>query len=113
MGRPNKERPPKEELLAFTDKKQAAEHYKVSVRTIVRWLEFYDSYAPRANFGSNKLSLQKAREIRDLHTAGVSMKVLAKKYKVTFSAISRVVHNLTHREAIHDTSTVSVIYNPH
>lgn len=111
MGRPSKERPPKEELLAFADKKQAAAHYGVSVRTIVRWLEFYGSYAPRPNYGS-KLSLQKAREIRDLHAAGLSMKVLAKKYKVTFSAVSRVVHNITHREPVHDTSVVSVIYNP-
>lgn len=113
MGRHKKEIPEKEELLSFPNKNKAAEYYHVSVRTIVRWLEFYESYNPKTNFGSNKLTLQKAREIRELHAAGVPMKNLAKKYQVTFSTISRVIHNITHKDCKHETSEVSVIYNPH
>ena len=113
MGRPRKDRPNKEELLQFDNKSKAAYHYGVSVRTIVRWLQFYQNYEPKKNFGANKLDVEKAIAIRGLYAAGWHIKALAKKYDVTFSTISRVIHNITHKNVPHEIATVTMVYNPH
>lgn len=111
MGRHKKDKPPKTDLLHFHTKVEAAEHYGVSVRTIGRWLVSYDEYHPMKNFGSHKLNLQKAKEIRHLHVVGHSIKELAKKYNVTFSAVSRIIHNITYAENTKETAIVSAVYN--
>ena len=94
------------------DRGKIAENFGVSERTVIRWLQYYELYQPRANYGCNKLSLKKAREIRKLHEGGASMKDLASKYKVTFSSISRIIHKITYKE-FKVTADVWVIYNPH
>lgn len=103
-------RPPKEQLTG--DWKADAERFGVSERTVRRWLKFYDMYCPTPNFGGSKLNLRLAREIRCRYTnEGVSIKDLAQAYQVTFSTISRILHNQTYPEK--DTAKVSMIYNEH
>lgn len=66
-------------------------------------------YKPKKNYGS-KLNLEKARAIRKKHEDGQEIKDLAEEYHVTFSAISRIIQNLTYPE-VKETATVSVTYN--
>jgi transposase len=102
-------KPSKEELLVYAgDRKQIAEVFGVSDRTVVRWLKEYDLFE---RVGRGKLNLQKARQIRNEHQKGASMKELASKYNVTFASISRVVHGLTYPEH-KEFAKVSVVYNP-
>lgn len=103
--------PSKEELLPFKEnRKEAAKFFDVTEKTVINWLKKYGLYEPKENYGCGKLDRKKAEEIRDLHAQGISMGALAKKYKVTFATISRVVHNLIYREG-KDTAVVSVVYN--
>lgn len=103
-------RPPKEQLTG--DWRVDAQRFGVSERTARRWLEFYGMYHPVPNFGSSKLNFQLAREIRCRYTnEGVSIKDLAQAYNVTFSTISRILHNQTYPEK--DTAKISMTYNEH
>ncbi len=104
--------PSKDEIEPFKDdRKSAATKFDVSEKTIVNWLKRYGLYEPKANFGCNKLNMEKAIEIRRLHANGVPMKDLATKYDVTFSTISRIIHNLIYHHTT-DIAEVTVVYNP-
>lgn len=107
--------PPKETLLLYVDnRKEAANVFHVSEKTITLWLEKYDLYHPRHNYGCNKLDLDKAREIRDLYKQGKSLKELAGLYKVTIASISRIIHNITYHEDVirKEVADIVMIYNP-
>lgn len=99
-----------EELLIFSnDKKSASKFFKVSEKTICRWMKIYKIYTPKKNYGK-KLNEQKAIEIRNKYRSGKKIKDIAKEYNVTFSTISRIIHNINYKE-IKPTSIVNVIYN--
>lgn len=103
--------PSKEELLPFKEnRRDAAKFFDVSEKTIINWFKKYELYEPKKNYGCGKLNRQKAEEIRNLYTQGISMGELATKYQVTFATISRIIHNLIYREG-KDTAIVSVVYN--
>lgn len=103
-------KPSIDDLKPFVkDRTKAAEKYNVSERTISRWMKSYDIYLPKSNYGV-KLDIQKAREIRTKYTSGILIKDLAEQYDVTFSAISRIINNVTYCES-HDTAQVNVTYN--
>lgn len=103
--------PTREELLPYLHKrKEAADLYGVSERTIIRWMKKLSIYQPKANFGCGKLDMNKAQEIRRLHKEGRSMKELASQYGVTFSTISRVIHNIIYKYE-KTVADVSVVYN--
>lgn len=107
--------PPKDELLGYVhNKKAAAQKYCVTEKTITLWLSKYELYEPRLNYGCNKLNLDKAREIRECHKLGTSLKDLANLYHVTFSTISRIIHNITyHEETIRkEVADITMVYNP-
>lgn len=108
-----KDIPEKDDLLKFSDRKEAAKHFGVSVRTIVRWLDHYGLYSPRANYGHHKLNPQQVAEIRELYRIGWSRKDLANKFGVTFASISRVIHKITYPDLEHEFAIVQVVYNPH
>lgn len=84
----------------------AAKHYKVSLKTISRWMKHYEL---KSNYRPNKLK-GRAEEIRALHEKGRSIKDLAAQYQVTFSAISRLLHKITHKPP-KEFADVYVIYN--
>jgi len=103
----------KEDLLPYLkDRKAAAKKFGVCERTVVRWLQIWGLYEPKENYGCGKLDLQKAEEIRRKHKEGASVKDLAKEYSVTFSSISRVIHNITYKKQQSEKAEVSVVYNP-
>lgn len=105
-------KPSKEDLLPYVHKrKEAADIFGVSEKTILRWLKSYNIYE-HGQYGRGKLDTKKAKEIREKNKAGISIKKLANEYGVTFATISRVVHYLTYKES-EDKAKVSVIYNPH
>lgn len=103
--------PKKEDILPFVNnRKQLANKYEVTEKTVINWFKKYDIYVPKKNYGSRKLDLKKALEIRELHESGVSIKELSKKYKVTFASISRIVSNVTYK--VHrNFALINVIYN--
>jgi transposase len=106
----DKMKPSSKELIEFIDDhKKAADHFGVSEKTICRWMKVYGIYQPKMNYGT-KLSFEKAREIRKKYSDGAEIKNLAEEYHVTFSTISRIIHNITYTE-IKETATVSVTYN--
>lgn len=103
--------PPVEELQPYVDnRKGAAEKFCVSERTIVRWMQQYDIYRPKNNYGCGKLDADKAREMRRLSKQGKTMKEIAVQFKVTISTVSRVLNNTVYKEST-DVAEVSVIYN--
>lgn len=105
-------KPSKESLLPYVHKREeAAEFFGVSQKTILRWLNNYGIYE-HGQYGRGKLNHRKATEIRKQHKNGVSIKELAKKHKVTFATISRVVHHITYKEVHSNEAIISVIYNP-
>ena len=104
-------KPSKAELQLFVaDYKSAANQFKVSEKTVSRWMKSEGLHEVKENYGV-KLNLEKAREIRLKHSEGVEIKDLALQYNVTFSTISRIIHNITYTE-IKETAKVKVIYNP-
>jgi transposase len=104
--------PPKEDLLPYVNnRKEAANVFNVTEKTIILWLIKYDLYKPKCNYGSNKLDIYKAREIRDHYKNGKSMKELAVDYDVTLSTISRIIHNINYHED-KEVAEVHMIYNP-
>ena len=103
--------PSKKDILPYVnDRKEAAKRFEVTDKTVVNWLKFHGLYEPKKNYGCGKLNLEKALEIRKLYECGKKMKELASIYNVTFSTISRIVHNVIYTES-KNTATVSVIYN--
>jgi transposase len=103
--------PSADELRQYVDnRRDAAEKFCVSEKTIMRWFVKCGLYEPKANFGCGKLNMNQAKEIRQLFKAGVSIKELANEYKVTPASIGRVVNNITYKGS--DVAEVSVIYNP-
>lgn len=103
--------PSKNELLPYkNNRKQAAKFFKVTEKTIVNWMKKYEIYEPKQNYGCNKLDMTKAVEIRNLYKEGYEIKNLAKKYQVSFSTISRIIHNFTYKE-FENTALVNVVYN--
>jgi len=106
-------RPLKSKLEPYVDDREAAvEKFGVSERTICRWMKYYGILDRKNNMGCNKLNLEKAREIRKKYSEGISMNDLAEEYEVTFSTISRVVHNVNYKEPSKETAEVRVVYNP-
>jgi len=104
-------RPKKKELVPYKENvEKITKDFSVSHRTVIRWLKYYNMYYPRSNYGANKLSMDTARDIRNKYYDGMVMKDLAEEYKVTFSTISRVIHNITYKQVI-GTAEISVIYN--
>lgn len=105
--------PEKKELLPFVNKrKEAAEQFNVTERTIVNWMKKYKIYKPKKNYGCNKLNLKKAKEIRNLYQNGKKVKDLSEKYGVTIATISRIINNIFYKENIdNDTAQINVIYN--
>jgi len=91
--------------------KEAAKQFDVSEKTICRWLKSEGLYECKSNYGV-KLNMQKAKEIRKKFNEGFEIKELASEYCVTFSAISRIVKNITYCE-IKETAIVKVVYNPY
>jgi transposase len=104
-------RPSKEELTEHPCRQEASQYFQVTERTIIRWLKHYNLYTPTENYGCNKLNMEIAREIRHSYKAGMTMKELAKKYEVTISTISRIIHKINYPENT-EVATVNVIYNP-
>lgn len=105
-------RPPKDKLEPYVlNRDAAALKFGVSERTICRWMQHYGILERKNNMGCNKLNLSKAREIRKKHSEGKSMNNLAEEYGVTFSTISRIVHNINYKEPSKETAIVRVIYN--
>jgi len=106
-------RPPKEKLEPFVnDRQMAAEKYKVSERTVSRWMQYYGILERKNNMGCNKLDANKAHEIRQKRSEGATLKELAEEFGVTFSTISRIIHNINYKELSKDTAQVRVVYNP-
>ena len=106
-------RPPKDKLEPFVQNRDAAaDKFGVSERTICRWMKHYGILERKNNMGCNKLDLSKAREIRLKYSEGASMNDLADEYGVTFSTVSRVIHNINYKEPSKETAIVRVIYNP-
>ena len=104
--------PDKQSLIPYIEnRREAAEKFKVTEKTITNWLKRYDLYKPKQNFGCNKLNFEKAVEIRQLYKEGTSIKFLASKYKVTFATISRIINNLIYKEKTSNMATINVIYN--
>lgn len=105
-------KPSKKLLLPYVHKREeGAEFFGVSQKTILRWLKIYGIYE-HGQYGRGKLNKSKATEIRKQHKNGVSIKELATKHEVTFSAISRVVHYVTYKESHSNKAIISVTYNP-
>ena len=103
--------PSKKDILPYVnDRKEAVKKFEVTDKTIVNWLKFHGLYKAKENYGCGKLDIEKALEIRKLYEGGKKMKELASIYNVTFSTISRIVHNVIYVES-KNTATVSVIYN--
>lgn len=101
----------KKDILPYVNnRKEAAKKFEVTEKTIVNWLKFHGLYEPKENYGCGKLNLEKALEIRKLYESGKKMKELASIYNVTFSTISRIIHNVIYSES-KNTATVNVIYN--
>ena len=104
-------KPTKKQLICYIeDKKLAAKKFGVSERTITRWMQSYGIYNPKPNYGCRKLNMEKAIKIRELYDKGYTRKELSKKYKVTFSTISRIIYNINY--SIKSTANISVVYNP-
>lgn len=103
--------PQKEELIPYVHyRKDGAKKFKVTEKTIVNWLKFYDLYKPIKNYGCNKLNFEKATKIRELNKNGDSIKKLSADYNVSFATISRILKNKIYK---HDKnfSTINVSYN--
>jgi transposase len=104
--------PKKEDLTPYlNNRKEAAKKFGVTEKTITNWMKKHGIYKPKKNFGCNKLNFEKALEIRKLHKDGLKIKDLAKKYKVTFATISRIVNNLIYKDKnFKNTAVVNVVY---
>lgn len=87
--------PTKEDLLLYADKIEvAAKEYKVSTRTIRRWLGKEGIYKPKTGYGPGKLDAATASEIRRLYqTDEFTQSELAIKFNVTQAMICRIVNN--------------------
>ena len=105
-------KPSIKKLLPFiNNRKGGAIHFNVSEKTILRWLQEECLCIVKSNYGI-KLNFSKAKEIRRKYKNGSKMLELSQEYEVTFSTISRIVHNVTYRD-IKTTANIAVIYNPH
>jgi transposase len=93
------------------DRKMASKRFGVTEKTILRWLRYYGLADEEIACRAPKLDMIKAIEIRKLHSEGKTMKDLANIYGVTFSSISRIVHNIVYRQE-KEIADVKVIYNP-
>lgn len=100
-------KPLKDEIQNL-NRDEIAEKFKVSDKTVVRWLKHYGMFERK----SRKLDKQKAADIREKCKNGISMKDLAAEYEVTFAAISRILNNITYKTHKKTYASVSVLYNP-
>ena len=69
----------------------------------------------RKGWGACKLNMDIAKDIRKQFQNGKEIKNIAKKYKVTFSSISRIIRNETYKEykiKFSGSATVNVEYKP-
>jgi transposase len=104
-------KPTKKQLINYVeDKKLAAKKFGVSERTITRWMQSYEIYKPKSNYGCGKLNMEKAIKIRKLYNKGCTKKELSEQYKVTFSTISRIIHNVNY--SVNSMANINVVYNP-
>ena len=89
-------------------RKKAAKILGVSERTLQKNMNNYGitfrdwrpekEYTKRKGWGGHKLSMKKAQQIRNLYKNNEEIKNIAKKFDVTFSAISRIINNVTYKE---------------
>lgn len=100
------------ETLRFVEggsvRKKAAKILEISERTLQKNMNNYGitfrtwrpekEHIKRKGWGGYKLNMTKAQTIRQAFNQGKEIKDLAKKYNVTFSAISRIINNITYKE---------------
>lgn len=102
-----KVKPSKNQLVNLS-REEIAENFKVSDKTVVRWLKHYEMFEKKGR----KLDQAKAEKIRKKHQEGYSIKKLASEYQVTFSSISRVLNDITYKSGKKTYADISVVYNP-
>jgi len=86
-----------QEALSKMKKKEIAAEYNVSESTVNRWLKSHDLV--RKGWGPGKLSVDKAREIRNLYAAGeYTQEQLAEMMDVCQSAINKIINNQTYKD---------------
>ena len=89
-------------------RKKAAKILGISERTLQKNMNNYGitfrdwrpkkEHIKRKGWGGYKLNRQKAQDIREMFENGEKIKNIAKNYNVTFSAISRIINNITYKE---------------
>jgi DNA-binding transcriptional regulator LsrR (DeoR family) len=88
----------KEDLIDFLrdhTQKEAATHFEVSLRTIERRVRKYNLERK----GANKLSMDKANEIRNLYyNEDYTQIELANVFNVSQGTINKIVNHLSYRE---------------
>ena len=91
-------KPTKTDLQPYQNELHAAAvQFRVSTRTIRRWMAEVGLYNPRSGFGPGKLSANKAAEIRYLYRTDQFTQVeLAERFQVTQAMICRIVNNLAY-----------------
>ena len=89
----------KEELAVYgKNYKEAAIFYRVSERTIRRWMKSLKIYLPKEGYYPGKLDMITAQKIRDLYnTDKYTQTELAKRFKVSQGTIGKIINNLIYR----------------
>lgn len=105
--------PTKEDLVRYgKDYKSAATFYRVSERTIRRWMVNMEIYKPKDGYKPGKLNQSIARQIRVLYdTDKYTQTALAEKFKVTQAIIGRIINNLIYKTELKLGGTAEVKFN--
>lgn len=93
-------KPNKEELMQFDNYEDAAYYYKVSQRTIRRWLDSYGLYEPKKGFGPGKISDGDVHKIRCLYDQGNTQAEIGKIFGISQAMVGRIVNDLSHKKGI-------------
>ena len=102
----------KEELICYKNNyKDAAIFYRVSERTIRRWMKTFGIYKPKEGYHPGKLDIMIARKIRELYnTDKYTQAALAKKFEVSQGTIGKIVNNVIYRADLLIGGTAEVNY---
>jgi len=103
-------RPSKEKLIEFKTLEEVAQNFDVSLRTARRWMESYDLFHPKENFGPNKINSRKAEQIRVRNLKGETPKDLAQEFRISLTNVYRIISKVYY--PVKQTATITVIYNP-